>query len=776
MVLAVDDAHLLDDVSATLVHQLVAARSARVLVTMRSLESPPEPIIALWKDGLAERIQLDGLTDEAVGEALSWALDGSVDNAAVAELVARAKGNMLFLRELVTGAIAEGALCDDGGVWRLVGELHPTDRLVELVESRLRGLDEDERSLMELVSLGEPLTVPELEACADLAAVERIEQKGLVESRQDAAARLTVGLSHPVYGDVLRARMSPLRARSVARALADAVEGLGSLSDDDTLRVAGWRLMSGGAEPSLMHRAATTARWRYDFALAQRLASAAVAAGGGFDAQLLTAELLGLRGRSVDAARALAALAEQVSDAGQGARVALARLDNSVIYTGAIDEGLRIADECLATSPPPAMADEVRARRLALLVATGGPRMTVEAAEQLLRETSGRALVWACMPASYSLARAGRVDEALAVADRGYDVHRTLTEPMDWYPWMHRFYRAEALAHAGRFAEAEELSAGEYREGVRHRSLEGQALFSWQLAKSVADRGNVDAAVRRARMAAAIYRRLGRPQFVHFCLVYLAQALAVGRRHAEASEVLRSIDRLGVQTGHFMGIDLTQARGWTEAAGGDLRAAAAVFREAAEEGERIGDRVGAAAALHNLARIGRAADVVGWLDEVAVGLEGDLAGARARHARALANRSGAELDEVSQVFDDMGATLLAAEASADAAGAWSTAGERRRSAAAQRRSALLAERCAGADTPALRAVESRVHLTSAEVEAAELAAAGKSNKEIAGALCVSVRTVENRLHDIYAKLGVSGRRGLAEALSGVTRKAARPVA
>ncbi len=55
-------------------------------------------------------------------------------------------------------------------------------------------------------------------------------------------------------------------------------------------------------------------------------------------------------------------------------------------------------------------------------------------------------------------------------------------------------------------------------------------------------------------------------------------------------------------------------------------------------------------------------------------------------------------------------------------------------------------------------------LTTAEREVALLAASGRANKEIADQLGLSVRTVENRLHRIYEKLGIAGRPELAAAL------------
>jgi hypothetical protein len=57
----VDDAHLLDDGSATLLHQLALTRAATVLATVRSGERAPDPVVSLWKDALADRIEVSVL-------------------------------------------------------------------------------------------------------------------------------------------------------------------------------------------------------------------------------------------------------------------------------------------------------------------------------------------------------------------------------------------------------------------------------------------------------------------------------------------------------------------------------------------------------------------------------------------------------------------------------------------------------------------------------------------------------------------------------------------
>jgi hypothetical protein len=115
LVLFVDDAHLLDDGSATLVHQLALTRAATILATVRRGEAAPDPVIALWKDGPAERVQLGALDNAATEELLVVVLGGPVDEASLRHMLDRCKGHPLVLRELVTGAVESGALVEEGG-------------------------------------------------------------------------------------------------------------------------------------------------------------------------------------------------------------------------------------------------------------------------------------------------------------------------------------------------------------------------------------------------------------------------------------------------------------------------------------------------------------------------------------------------------------------------------------------------------------------------------------------------------------------------------------
>jgi DNA-binding CsgD family transcriptional regulator len=764
LVLVVDDAHLLDDASATLIHQLACANSAFVLATLRTGEIAPEPVTALWKDGVIERLELVGLDARAVAQLLESVLRGPVDRATVAQLAVRGQGNVLFLRELVIGALQDHSLCDDGGIWRLVGPVYPSERLVELVEARLGRLDPAERRLLEVVSFGEPLGPAELRALADPDVVEALEWKGLLVSRSDGH-RAEVRLGHPLYGDVLRSRVSALRVPEIARSLAESVEAMGARRREDTLRVATWRLQGGGADPDRMLAAATTARWRYDFPLAEQLAKAAVDAGAGFDAELLAAQLACLQGRAEEADAQLKELAEQATDDAQRGAVAVSHLDTLAIYMSLMDEGLRMAEQAESTITDPGWRGEIAARRAVLLLGLQGPRAAAEVAEDVLVHAQGRALVWACMIGSFSICRLGRVEEALELSDRGHAAHLALTQPMEWYPWIHPWLRCEALAWSGRFQEAEALAMRYYQEGLAERSTEAQAFFCWHLALVVGERGRVQTAARHAREGIALFRELGRPHYVGECMIGLAMALALAQRPKEAAEALAALDDLNVSQTLFKPVELTQARAWAAAAAGALPTAHCLLEEAADQGNRIGDRLGEASALHGLARLGKARSVIDRLESVAAQVGGELATARAAHARALVHNDPEGLLTASEVFRSMGADLLAAEAAADAAVAWRRSNDARPAAAAERRAAELASHCEGASTPALQAIGTRAQLTPVERQVALLAAGGRSNKQIAQELFLATRTIENHLQHVYEKLGISGRTQLSEALA-----------
>jgi DNA-binding CsgD family transcriptional regulator len=185
---------------------------------------------------------------------------------------------------------------------------------------------------------------------------------------------------------------------------------------------------------------------------------------------------------------------------------------------------------------------------------------------------------------------------------------------------------------------------------------------------------------------------------------------------------------------------------------------------AVELGVQVGDLVGATRALHGLARMGRARQAEDQLGELTRRVDGDMSATRLAYAVAAAAKDSAALQTAAARFQQLGANLYGAEALGEAAVHLGRDGSSRDAAAAQQNAARLLARCEGAVTPFVRAIGARAQLTPAELDTALQAATGSTDKQIAELMHLSVRTVENRLHRAYQKLGLSHRRELAEAL------------
>jgi DNA-binding CsgD family transcriptional regulator len=764
--LLVDDAHLLDDASAALTHQLATGERAFVLATVRSRQALPDPVLALWKDGLAERVDLEPLGEQAIGDLLTAGLGGPVDAGARHLLFQRSAGNVLFLREIVLAAVEGNVLRADGGLWNLHARLPASARLVELVENRLAGLSDEDRESLELLALGEPLGVDVFERITDPAVLTGLERRGLVRV-EEAGRRYDLHLVHPVYGDVLRALMSPLRIRALSRTLADALEAAGLRRRDDLLRFAGWRLNHGGRiEPAFMVAAAHRAWALHDLGLAERLAQVAIEAAGGFEAELLAAQMLSLTGRAEEAEARLAELDGRADGDAELGRLAIVRVDNLIYSLGRLDEGLAVAEAAECRIADAGARDELTAYRGSVLDAAGQTAKALEVTTPLLERASGRALVWAAVMANYGFGKVGQASRAVDAAERGAAAHRGLTgPPLPWNPSVHDSLRSYAVLYAGWIAEAEALAVDAYERGVAEGSVEARWDLAPALCAICVAQGRVRQAIRWGREAVAVAREHGRLVVVRVALIPLAEALALAGEPDEAARVLAELDALPKHV-RMKEAEAVRARAWTAVANDDLAGARRLLHEAVDVAADSGDLVSESTALHDLARLGEAGGVAARLEALAELIEGPLAGLRAAHAGALVQRDAARLATLSVEFEDIGALLLAAEAAVDAAEVWRRCGDRRAATAAERRSCGLVVRCEGARTPKLAptAEPAGSVLSERELQIARLAATGLSNKDIAEALHLSPRTVENKLHTAYSKLGVRGRDELADAL------------
>ena len=763
LVTVADDVSLLDAPSLALVGYLAAQGTIFLIATVRTGEPVPDLVTGLWRDGRLERIDLGDLSRAHLDTLLHLALGGPMEAGAGREFWEVTRGNPLYVRELVLGGLESGALVERSGVWHLEDRLPSTSRLLDLVGQRIGQLSAEARSVVELLALCQPLELGYVEATTPVAVLESLERAGLVTIAVDCGE---VRLAHPMYGRVIRAAMPRSRARAILLAQADRLEAAAPVPGPAALRIAIWRLDAGGRpDPAVLIRGAHLARYAHDFRVVRRLTEAVPSEQLDAAGTLLLGEAryeLGV----FDAAELILARGQQLPSSEHVAlRLAVTRAKNLQWGLCQPEAALAINAAAAAAITSPPLAEELVADEASVLTFSGHPRRALAVLERI---TGGdhRTRVVRAIAAAPALAMTGRTAEAVRVAEAGYADHVALGDELAIaHPAMHIVNQVFALTEA-RLAEAEQLARAGTEIVASQRVPIAQIFFAVNLGRVATLQGRV-ATARRCYAEAA-----GLAQASHFAgpqrvaLSGLAVAHAMLADAGAAAQALA--DRATGPPFGFRGPEQQLADAWTAVALRRPAEAAQRFRDAAAQAAATGHRIAESWLLHDLMRTSEE-DTSARLRELADACDSPLVSARARHGAAVRARDAGELAGAADDFEALGAMLLAAEAAAGAAEAFTRAGDRRAATAAVRRSIELAAACEGAATPGLFRAAT-VHaapaapLSAREREIAMLAAAGIASKDIAERLYLSVRTVNNHLQHAYTKLGVSGRADLAQAL------------
>lgn len=763
LVLGIDDAHLLDESSAALLHNLAISESGFLVVAVRSGEPAPDAVVGLWKEGLAERVEIQPLSRAETDQVVEGALGSQVEGSTLHRLFEATRGNPLFLRELVLGGLHDGSLAESGGVWQWSGPFSAGPRLLDVLDDRLGHLEADEREALEVVAEAEDVGAGILEELVERTTVEALERRGLVESWQDGR-RTRLRLAHPLYAELVRERTPSLRARAIRSALADAVEDRGTGRREDLLRVAAWRLEAGDPlDPDLALEGSRRAAQAFDHELAERLGRSALDAGAGSEAtHALVGALMG-QGRFAEADDLLRAMEDEPQPDPVRTKSAVVRASNLFWRTGqgeAAWEVLRGAEEAVSD---PGLRDELAATRATFLVFGGSTREGIETGTGVVERAASERAIAQAVPIVWALNAVGRHRDAVELIERIEGPVRRLVGEFPIGPvWL---YFNTNLA---RFLEGfpEQALAGfesHYRRAAEQGSWE-QAMVLWALGWIERIRGRAGTARRRLSEATVLLRGVDMLNHRPLCLAETAHVEALLGRPEEAEAALEEAERERLPVLRAGEVHFGLARTWVAAARGETsRAIEEALRTARATGE-MGHAVFQSAALHDAARLGAATEVADDLEELAQGADGRMIPACAAHARALAGSDAGALEEASGAFEEIGAMLYAAEAAAAAARIYREEALTGSAMSAAERAQRLAKACEGARTPPLDQLDGSDPLSAREREVATLAASGHTNREIAERLVVSVRTVENHLHAAYLKLGVDGREDLGPIL------------
>lgn len=758
-VIGVDDAHLLDEASAAVIHHLALRAGVTLLVTVRHQEPCPDAVTALWMDAALRRIDLPPLTEVAVDGLLGQSFGEALDVLSRRRLARVSAGNPLLLRETLRAGLDTGALRYRRGMWRWHGPVRPTTRLVEVVAARLGAVPGPVARVLELTAFGEPLPAPVLEWLCGAEPVAAAERQGLLVIER-SGRRTQARLSHPLYAELIRSTMPWATVRTLAGELAGAIGATQMRRRDDALRVGTWHLDAGRqGEPAVLLAAADAALRRFDVTLAARLTQAACDSGGGWPAEHALARILSHLGWYEDSVRALP---DEPADVAARTRWAVVRSDVLYWGLGRVEEAERVLSE--VGSAPDRRAAE--GNRALILMFDSRCAESLRLCERVLdrADAEPQAVVWAAVGGSASAGILGDADRARAHYERGLAVATNQPDELPWGRIQLGCAYCMAMLAAGRADEAWALTEREYREALaagKPETLGVWAGFHGVVAKA---RGDLAGAARLLCESLSLLARYDTFRLSAPCLAALAGTRALAGDGARATRLLSKADGPQRRPSRLFLPWMELDRAWTQAAGGDRTAAASTARAAATVARELAQPTIEAWALYDAARLGDAPVVRARLAELAASLDVPVVSGFASAAAALAGNDPDELDQAATAFGELGLRLHAAEAACTANALYRRTGRVLQAAAAGERAATHLRNCPDARTPLLSGGAHRPVLTRRERDVATLAANGRTSRQIAEHLGLSVRTVDNHLSRAYTKLGVRSRAELATML------------
>lgn len=792
----VDDAHSLDDMSAGLVHHLVAARSVVAMVTVRTGSERPAAVTALWKDDLADRMELHGLSLRDTASLVGSVLGGPVEESTVERLYQVTSGNPLYLRELILSGREVGALQRADTLWRWRGNFAGGGRLREIVGERLGRLRPNELACLELLAVARSLPFDLLAEVTGAETIEHLEARAIVVVER-SRRRIEVSLAHPLHGEVLRGEMTPLQERAIRRNLMAVTARAGGRRTSDRVRLACWSLGVGSdVDPVSLTRAADVAFWQVgheisarlgeilpgalaggeetprpavpgDPDLAIRLAETAYRSGGGIEAGAVLATTLCCTGATKEAAAVLAEMQDAATTPDDRLRLALALAEVRFWGEHRTDDAMTLLREAAASPAKGASASlkaEVAAKLAGIALNTdrGGIALdfAIEAAH-LAGEPLAESM--AAPAAAASLGHLGRCAEALDLVDAALSISIARNRHALEVPQL-LFARTGALGRSGRLQEACELAEMCRQVALSSDSLDGAALFGVAAAEALLRRGRPASAARLFRDSVGLFEERDVFGYQPWALTGLARARAWLGQDAAATRLLEQADEASSWVRYF-DVWRFQAHALVHRRAGRTAEAVVAARAGADWAARAAMPVEEALLVDTWLRLEPVPEAASRIEALTRATDSQLVAALAEHATALVEGDLSGLVASSRRLGCLGANLMAAEAAGSAALGYLRRHDERAARSAERLAFAFAAECEGARSPVLEQLSAPVTLTKREIEIAQLASGGQPSKVIAARLHLSTRTVDSHLYRVYTKLGVSDRAGLASVLS-----------
>lgn len=770
VVLFVDNAHDLDELSTMMVAQLCAGGHVLLLAACVDLPNLGSDIMGLWKDDLLRRVDIGPFDFSETADSLAQEYGGHFSHTAARALWNASGGNPLFLHSLAREQIKLGTIVRHEDSWvlgdrpvALAGEIR------DVLKARLNRLSPGQRDVFELLSLAGALPLQTLMNVSKAQDIDTLQERALIHVSHEHPPM--VSIANPVTAGIVASVVPPGRSAELRRRLGAVLQDL-DLDEYTGSTAVAWALDCGEpVDPRMALAAARLAnkasdpqaalRFTREISGGGRLADVAVEAARAnialhnddvarrilTDVEHRAGEALGLeewaslqllwaeldRRSPAAAAGALARLQEVElrlamsgdNGPGQGAvaeRVRLAYTELAVFegrYGDVLEmfpqsESLDLSTE--ATLMTASLLSEARAVSGDILGAVGLGRQVILAAATMdlsdaaIRAIRGRFLLLLLLSAKFREAA-----DYIAATSESWDEQARL---------------------GGMF----ELGQGivDLHRGHISRALERLESGVWQLSVNDPD------AVAGLATAACAY------------------AFALQGEEDKATALLVDVEE-PLPRASWLVNRIT--RYFELSAKAEIGQKTEALRALRLEADNDTEASAFATGLQFLSAVARLGDrqASQKLSDLAGQVTGHFAGLCLRLAEGLKDADSEELLATSKEADAAGHGLFARDVTRKAVSCANDAGNRISLRMAQRTQQSLEDRFGNPRNGVISLLTST--LTARESEVAVRAAAGTSNRKIADEMHVSVRTVEGHLYQVYAKLHVASRSELKDVIS-----------
>ncbi len=766
VVLVVEFTGELDEGSIGVLLHLLLTGTARLLAVAQRATDLPADFLRLVRRGRLAEIPLRGIGIPETRLLVSALVDGRVASSAVGELHHACGGNPASVQGIVRRERATGNLHKRGGVWTLDGAVEPepgsgTD---EIIRARWAREPQDVREVIEHLAVARRVPIAGLAGLFGSEVLVDMEDRSLIAV--DATEHRCAYLREPRMAELVRERLGPDRHRELASltSLGGAPEETG-LDREDLVSYVEWSLGVGSTlAPELTVHAARAAIGLYEPRRALELLDRApdIAGPTAVEAAFQRAAALSLLERKDEALSVLDAVPSESFAELDPVTMARHAAAKSELLTwlperGEAQEPLHIAWDELARredADPADLKDAGEVLDLAeyrLRAFRGDFSSVLDALESASRRTGSSeyfrresslllALGWAVC---------GReADAAALMASFG------LSSPLHTDDDAYLTAAFAAWINNGDWKRCVDLFEAYVDRGGRRLSLRG-GIAELFLAVALVLAGRGSAALEPLLNAVAQLEEFPAKNALH--TAYAATAFAYAQI-GDAGEAERFLEHAAAGRQHAPWLfefiaDFCEgmARRWL----GDPAASEALLEHAVED-EAAGRVTAAGIRVFGSSVPGTEREFL-WIERLSHHRQGPLAHLMAAVASATRRKDAEALLDAAEMA--YGMELDAVEARC-AALALDFARDHSESAAAGRAQTRLDRLTRILPTlPLIPQVPAPV-LTERERQIAVMAASGASNRDIADAVGVSVRTVEGHLYQVFMKLGVSSRGGL----------------